>query len=235
MTTLSQNWFYTGTLDFEYQKYLLLAYLQYVNRHFRDTKLYPSLGELVQHYRNLNSYLDSKRKLDDGFPKEIEGIDPQRLRIMYKKVLQDDHVLDTIEQIVQYAAPLMKEYLDNGKEMYDFIEENLALFPVGLVPLYKDEGYLFIANHGHDILVYGYELSKITSAGTHYRSIATTFLHAYKRSIMNTYNHIKSQLMRSYQHLPNPATYVVESEIKVPVRETLLPIAKRLLAGQLGS
>lgn len=233
MKNLSNNWFYHGNLDFEYKKYLLLAYLQYVNRHFKDTKLYPCLGELVNHYRNLHSYLENKRKLDNGFPKLMEGIDIKRLKFIYKKVLEDESVLETIEQLVSYSMPLIKDHLDNGKEIYEFIEDNLDIFPVGVVPMHKNEGYLILANQNQNLLVYGYEMSIYTSSGDNYRSISTTFIKSYKRSIVNTYNHVKYDLITRYRHLPNPATYVVESSFKVPIRETLLPMAKKMLVAQL--
>jgi hypothetical protein len=40
---------------------------------------------------------------------------------------------------------------------------------------------------------------------------------------------MKSDLMRENKHLPNPAAYAIESEMSLPLEETFLPIAKRLL------
>jgi hypothetical protein len=51
----------------------------------------------------------------------------------------------------------------------------------------------------------------------------------WQRSISNTYEHIKSELIRSRRSLPNPAVYSIETELTYPVDETLLPIAKRRL------
>lgn len=229
MSTLRNNWFCDGIADFEYKKYLLLAYLQYVNRHFKDTRLYPSLGELVSHHRNLHHFLDSKRKMDEGFPTEMEGIDIHKLRLAYKSVLQDDNILETIEHLVQYAAPKIKSYLDNGKEIYEFIEDQLAFEPVGVVPLRKEEGYLILAGKRKDYLVYNYVMSLFSSATDSYRSIQTQFVKSYKKNIINTFSNIKTDLIRKRRNLPNPATYVVRSDINIPVKETFLPIAKKML------
>ena len=229
MSTLRNNWFCDGIADFEYKKYLLLAYLQYVNRHFKDTRLYPSLGELVSHYRNLHHFLDSKRKLDEGFPTEVQGIDIRKLRLVYKQVLEDDNVLDTIEQLVQYSMPKIKSYLENGKEIYEFIEDQLELKSVGVVPLRKEEGYLILAGKRKDYLVYNYVMSLFSSATDNYRSIQTQFVKSYRKSIVNTFSNIKTDLIRKRKNLPNPATYVVRSDINIPVKETFLPIAKKML------
>ncbi|MBI1185202.1 hypothetical protein GC194_13085 [bacterium] len=233
MSNLSNNWFCDGNADFEYKKYLLLAYLQYVNRHFKETRLYPGLAELVNHYRNLHHFLDSKRKLDEGFPKQVDGIDMNKLRLVYKKVLKEENILDTIEHLVKFSLPKIKSYLDNGKEIYDFIEDNLRLYAVGIVPMRKEEGYMILAGHRKDLLVYNYVMSIFSTATDSYRSLQTKFVKSYKRNLVNTLPNIKTDLLRSFKQLPNPATYVVETEINIPVRETFLPIAKKMLVAHL--
>ena len=64
MERLNENWITENHIDFEYKKYLLLAYLQHVSERFTETKLYPAFGELVQHYRNLVSLRDQKKNLE---------------------------------------------------------------------------------------------------------------------------------------------------------------------------
>lgn len=233
MQTLPNNWFFNGNLDFEYKKYVLLAYLQYVNRHFQDTKLYPVLGELVTHHRNLFHYLENKNKMDMGFPKLMEGIDLRKFKVIYKQVAGNDDTLETIERLVQFALPAIKSYLETGKEIYEFIEENLEMFPVGILPLHKDEGYLILSKEKAGHLVYSYSTSIFNGTHDKYRSIHTTFLKSYKRSITNTFPQIKYDLIKSYKHMPNPATYVVKADINVPIKETLLPIAKKMLMAHL--
>jgi hypothetical protein len=68
MNSLSKNWITENHIDFEYKKYMLLAYLQHVSEDFTETKLYPSLSDLVAHYRNLLSLKESKQNLYDSFP-----------------------------------------------------------------------------------------------------------------------------------------------------------------------
>lgn len=233
MTQLHNNWFCDGAIDFEYKKYVLLAYLQYVQRHFKDTKLYPALGELVSHYRNLNQFMERKTGMENGFPKQLEGIDPKKLKLAYKSVAQNDETLADIERLVRYSLPQMKKSLENGKELYDLIEEHLHLDTVGLVPLHKTEGYLILSRSKADYLVYNYVLSTFSSSSVGYRGLQTHFVKSYKRNIVHTLPHIKTDLIRKNKHLPNPATYVVKSEINIPLKETFLPIAKKMLTSHL--
>ena len=61
MATLSKNWITEKLIDFEYKKYLLLAYLQQVSGQFDETRLYPSLSELIEHYKNVVSLRENKK------------------------------------------------------------------------------------------------------------------------------------------------------------------------------
>jgi hypothetical protein len=57
----------------------------------------------------------------------------------------------------------------------------------------------------------------------------TNYVEMMYRSMVNTYENLKSELIRNRCDLPNPAVYSIETELSVPVEETLLPIAKRSL------
>ena len=59
------------------------------------------------------------------------------------------------------------------------------------------------------------------------------FIDSYNKSIVNTFENIKLDIIRSIRTLPNPAVYSIFSPFTVPLNETLLPIAKRVLVRQL--
>ncbi|WP_332367959.1 hypothetical protein [Spirosoma telluris] len=56
------------------------------------------------------------------------------------------------------------------------------------------------------------------------------FVETVRKSLANTVENIKLDLIRRHRYLPNPATYMLESKRIYPVQETLLPIARQLLA-----
>jgi hypothetical protein len=47
--------------------------------------------------------------------------------------------------------------------------------------------------------------------------------------MVNSYTAIKSELIKNRSDLPNPAVYALETDLSLPMEETLLPIAKRSL------
>jgi hypothetical protein len=67
MKTLSETWFAEGFIDFELKKYTLLAYLQEVNKHFGENKLYPQLADVIFHYNNLVAFGKIKNTSRNNF------------------------------------------------------------------------------------------------------------------------------------------------------------------------
>jgi hypothetical protein len=230
MKTLDKNWLTEGLIDFEYKKYVLLAYLQEVKHSFDQKKLYPYLSDLVFHYQNLQSIKENKKLIYENFPKQISKADFEKLEISYKKIVQDDAIMNDIEEILTYSIPRLKERLQEGKDIYEFIEEHINISPVGVSPLYPDHGYMFISeSHVSETRIYQYQITIFENAYEKYRGVHTFYLESIKKGIGITFENVKIDLIRRHKQLPNPATYLVESKIVCPLDETLLPIAKRLL------
>lgn len=230
MKTLSETWFADGFIDFELKKYTLLAYLQEVNKHFGQNKLYPQLADVIFHYNNLVAFRENKKYLQEQFPKKLTMIQMEKLQMLYEQMIEDDDLMTELEEIINYAAGKIKSTISNGTEIYEFVENQLNIFPVGIVPLEINEGYFFLAEGSYrHTKVYQYSLSIFSKQDEKYRSMKTEYIDDWDRSIVNTYENIKAELLRIKKHMPNPAVYCIETELKFPVDETLLPIAKRSL------
>ncbi|MFN8277315.1 MAG: hypothetical protein U0T84_07525 [Chitinophagales bacterium] len=226
---LSENWLTEGLYDFEYKKYQLLAYLQRVRADFKDQKLYPRLSELVQHYRNLEGYTRHKKLFVNQLPKKIAAIDLQQLQLEYQQTELREDVLAVLDEIASYALPQIKQNLDDGKALYDAVEQQVDIFPVGIIPMHNQEGYFFLRDYAEKTVgVYAYQITLFESATETLRGIKTDLVYEYASGISNTYESVKYQLIKE-KRLPAPATYVMEFKLHVPLNETRLPLAKRML------
>lgn len=235
MKELNKNWVTEGLIDFEYKKYMLLGYLKTVKEHFSEKKLYPFLSDLLFHYRNLLSIKENKKLIHENFPKEITRADFEKLEIIYREIVNDDKIMSELEEILSFAIPKVKEHLIDGKDIYEEIEEKLTISPVGISPLYPDEGYLLFYMDSKETRVYEYQLTIFESAEEKYRGIHTHFLETFTKGLGITFESIKLQMIKKYKKLPNPATFLIDAKVQVPFDESLLPIAKRLLVKQIYS
>jgi len=230
MKQLSETWFAEGFIDFELKKYTLLSYLQQINQYFDANKLYPQLSDLIFHYNNIVAFRENKKYLQEHFPKKLTGIQIEKLQVLYEQMIEDNELMQELEDIIHFSAGKMKTTISNGTEIYEFVEENLTITPIGILPLDIQEGYFFLsAGNNKTTRVYQYRLSIFEKHNENFRAIKTSYIEMMQRSMVNTYENIKYDLIKSRSDLPNPAVYSIETELSFPVEETLLPIAKRSL------
>lgn len=234
MDILKPNWLTDGLIDFEFKKYTVLAYLKTVKGHFRKNQLFPFLSDLVFHYNNLMTVKSQKNLIYENFPKTITKADFRKLKITYKKIVEDDELMREIEEIISYTVPQFEDTLSEGKEIYEFIESNVTLSPVGLTPIYSKEGYLmFNQGESRDVNVYKYQVSIFYNQEEEFKGIHTEYLMQSAYSLTKPFEKIKLELIKQFKELPNPATFLVRSAMVVPMSQTLLPVAKRLLIKEL--
>ncbi len=226
--SLSENWFAEGYIDFELKKYTLLAYLQHVNTYFNQNKLYPQLADIIFHYNNILAFRKNRKFLEEHFPKQLTEINIKKLQVVYERMIENNELMRELEEIINYPAQKIKTTIQNGTEIYEFVEGKLNIEPVGLIPLDTNEGYLLICDGRFNTTVaYQYQLTIYEKHDERYRGLRTDFVETWMRSVSNSVENIKAELIRNRKQLPNPAVYNIETALAYPLEETLLPIAKR--------
>jgi hypothetical protein len=144
--------------------------------------------------------------------------------------VKDDELMKEISDSVEFALLNFRELLEEGREIYEWVEDKIEIVPIGLSPLYEQEGYLFISEaKKKDTEVYRYEVALFEGPDENYRGVHTRFIDTFHRSVSTTYENIKLLLIRRFPELPNPATFLVHAKEIFPRSETLIPVAKRLL------
>ena len=234
MDQLSKDWLTQGLIDFEYKKYVLLAYLKTVKNSFSRVELYPFMGDLVFHYRNLLSVKENKALIRESFPREISVEEFKKLELSYRQMVEDDSVMEEIESIIDFSIPRIKDSLQEGSVIYELVEAHCEIAPIGVTPLYAQEGYLFVTQPPeNETNVYRYQMSIFEQSHEQLRSLNTSFVDRVQKNTSNTYENIKLDLVKKFRDLPNPATYLILSRMKFPFTETLMPVAKRMFVKHL--
>lgn len=233
MGELSKNWLTEKHIDFEYKKYLLLSYLQDVRQNFTANKLYPWLAELIEHYKNALAVKENKQNLQKHFPQRLSGIN-EKGQLTYETIVGDNELMTELENIIEYAIPQFQLRVDEGKNIYDIVEDHVSIQPVGIIPLKPEIGYMFLkGGNTAQTSVYEYQVTIFENATEKFKAIHTHFVKAFAKNISTTFQSIKGDMLRENKHLPNPATYAIETEMTLPLEETFLPIAKRMLVKHL--
>ena len=174
MDNLTKNWFVEGWIDFEYKKYILLAYLQKIKKSFDQVELYPHLSNIIQHYEDLIRYNEQQINIKSSFQKDLKKIDLNKIKLEFNSNFEDE-LVNKIMEIVEFAIPKLKSSLDRGAELYDFIQSKIKMDTVGIVPIYKKEGYLILLIRGDgQANIYRYKSSIIQKNSDRFHGLTTT-------------------------------------------------------------
>ncbi|MCE2503208.1 MAG: hypothetical protein J4G05_04005 [Chlorobi bacterium] len=237
MRSLRLETFIKNFKDYESGQYRILAGLKNARNQFAHDRLYPTLAELISLYQNLTDILRAGDDLRRELPKRIVGLDLKSQRVLHEAFTMSREELNAVEELTRWALPKIRETIEEGRTIYNFIEEHVAIEEVGLLPSYVDEGYLLVPDTQSGMIhLVGYEVSIFSSADQKFRNLKTRRIKSLPLTgLDSTAWHIKQKLINELADLPNPATYAFTTEFDYPYTETLLPMAKRKLLSKLYS
>ncbi len=236
-SSLNIDFFTNVESDFEICQYKVLAGLKSISEDFKNNKIYPHLSSLIELHRSLSDILGSLQTLRSEFPKRIKKIDFVNERIEHEVIFTAGADLAKVEDLIEWALPLIQAKIEEGKAIFEFVDDELRVEEVGIIPGYTDEGYFFVPdNEESKLLLFQYEVTVFESADDKYRALKTAFLKALEQGMAQlSPNSIKLDLINENKKLPNPATYAFNTDLYFPFRETIFPVTKRKLLRQLGT
>lgn len=230
---LNKNWITEHTLDFEYKQYQFLSYINKAESHFRKKKIQPFLSEITMHLEDLMKLKNERQRLKTEVNFFLSGINLKEVTLHYSANKEGEMILEPIDKILDFTEPILKSTIEIGKEIKQKAEQTIHVYPLGIVPLYKEEGIIILdLQKIKKAFIFEYALNNISSS-TSRIEVKTTFIQSYVLSISNTLYSVKLDFLRTYRKIPVPATFVVESDEVYPIKETLLPIATQKLITEL--
>lgn len=229
------DWAFRPAFDLELKQYTLLAYLQRVQRRFDERRLYPHLADLDAHISELERVRLRKSRLEQELGTELTGFDARTGTAVHEP-LASDGLMTLLDDVITWAIPGLSDMRRRGMEVLEEIRDRIILHPIGLMPLDVRAGWVML-RAGHEARVYAYDVSAIRlplESGME-RHVRTRYVTTYSVSLASTYQWIKTDLLRNRPELPNPAVFVLESDLSLPVVETFMPLAKKLIYERVAS
>jgi hypothetical protein len=233
MERISLETFFSAESDLEMNQYRILGGIKELNSAFDKKKIYPALAFLIELKGSLEQIREERKSLTGKFPKQISGFDIKQKKIIFtvQEHSENNKNIDQVFELIDWALPFIKDSIEEGIVLFDFVEKNIILEQVGILPIYKDEGYFMINdNIACELQVHRYESSLFSSGREKYRALKTEFVKSEKQEIIRVSpESIKHQLIKERQDLPNPATFICNTDLDFPFAETIFPVAKRKL------
>lgn len=228
---LSLNLFTKVQDDVEKRQYIILAELKKISEQFQYYKVYPYLSELVELRNTLKDITDRLADLRSKFPKRIGRIDWVNKTIEHEVVFVNGTDLTAVVELIDWTLPHIEKVIHEGIAIHEYVEKELLVEHVGILPNYREEGYFFVPdNQKKKLNLFQFEISIFQSSEDKYRSLKTKFLKGITQGRAKlSPGSIKMDLIREQRQLPNPATYSIDTSLDFPFTPTILPVAKRKL------
>jgi len=226
---LAKDWVIRPAIDLELKQYILWGYLKRVREHFAERKLFPHLTDLKEHLDELLLLRKLKAEMEERIPGELLGFDPWTGLAKYAGPPEHD-LLGTVDAVIEQAIPELQREWHSGSELQQHLSRAVHVEPVGVQPLYLQEGWLLLRT-GPEARVYAYAMPVLRYAQNDqlYRSVHTRYVTTFTLGLSMTYEQIRANLVKAHPELPVPATFACEATVPLPHIETFMPLAKQLV------
>jgi hypothetical protein len=125
---LNPEWMFKEPVDFEYNKYTLLGYLQKCEKSFENFEIYPDFIELSLHLANLQSLMKENTLLLTD--KKFEDCDDEILlkELFPKKpptLNQEEQ--DEVDKTLKYSSSKIFDAFNLGKSIWNLVYDNIQI------------------------------------------------------------------------------------------------------------
>ena len=227
---LNPEWMYKEPLDFEYNKYTLLDYLQKCDKSFDKFELYPNFVELSLHLANIQSIVKENTLLLTD--KKFESFDDEILvkELIPKKPRKlSEEEEDELDKTIKFSGPKLFDAFNIAKSIWNIAFESIDLYlRKNRKNLVAGTGYIFFYRKQIEKLyVWEYEIKTDKKD----KSTNRTYLNLIYEGvadeiplseIIDTFS--KWNQTEYYKELP---IFEIRCSQNFPFEETMVPIIKR--------
>lgn len=225
---LSPEWLFREPIDFEYNKYVLLSYIQKCEKNFDEFKLYPDFIELSLHLVNLQSI--AKERVLMFTDKKFSSYDDEiLLKDLKTKRLKDLNKVEEQEltKTIQFSGPKLFDAFNIGKTIWSLAFESIEFQVKNKENLHKNRG-IFLFTIKDKLHIYEYFVNEIKRNDSTYFTLKVTKKYVGTEPKSNVYDILRrksrSKNPINFDELP---TFDVDSNQEYPMLETMVPMIKR--------
>ena len=193
-------------------------------------KLYPSINEvesfLIELEKNnifgLDRTVTNKLQIQrDNFSKGV--VDSSNIK--------SQNTTDLNLKISEWFFPSIKTLHEEAKVIEEFVTENLRIQNINPAAKYRGKGYFLIDDQNSESLyIYKYEIIFKWIDTDPTQIVSLLLLRSIPIELVgSSVERLAADFIRTYDEILNPAVYLCETNLILPFRATILPIAKNSL------
>jgi hypothetical protein len=227
---LNPEWMFKEPLDFEYNKYTLLDYLQKCEKGFDKMEVYPDFVELSLHLANLQSIVKENTLLLTN--KKFESCDDEILvkELIAKKPRElSKEEENELSETIKFSGSKLFDAFNMAKAIwniaYDSVDVQIKKNKAGLV---SGSGYIFYYQKDTESLfVWEYQIKKPKTDNQNNKTYINLIYNVPvdKLTMTNIIDTFSTWNTTDFYH--NLPIFEMKCSQKLPMEQTIIPIMKR--------
>lgn len=210
---------FTDVTDPERSRYLLLNKFKFCQKELNETRLYPTYQMLINLYSQLTDIMTNHNRI---FNKEYtDAITEQESEEKHMLINND---IEKSFELMHWSLAHLNRLLENGKAIYDFVDESITIESIGIYSRYNTDGYFILPDNRERVL-------RILKYSRNLYKILKTKEVANRRMTLIT---IPNTVLKNYMisdDIINQIIYMLDTELNFSYSHTILPVAKRKFLG----
>lgn len=222
---LNSDWLFRTPIDFEYNKYIALNYIKKSEDRLNSLKIYPDLHEITLNLINIASIGKDNKLIKLG--RDLNEYDDEiNLKDFKYDIVPefDNGQLLEINKTIKYTYPKLVDLFNFAKSIWSLAFENIELKVIKNKSAEPNKGYFYYFDKPSSLLyIYSFD----ASANMIELNSNSIFEEIYCEPFTKTSISTVLDAIKEVGGNCSKLIYRVETKAVFPVRETLLPMAKR--------
>lgn len=227
---LNPEWMLKEPLDFEYNKYTLLDYIQKCEKGFDRLEIYPDFVEISLHLANLQSLVKENTLLLTN--KRFESCDDEILvkELIPKKpreLTQEEE--EELFKTLKFSNTRLFDTFNIAKSIWNLAYENMDLYiKKNRKSIATGHGYVFFYNKSETkLFVWEYEIKRTKGSNHNHKAYITSIYDDTSEAItvpeiIGTYS-----TWNQTEYFKDLPIFEIQSSQNFPMEQTFVPIMKR--------
>jgi len=222
---LSPIWFLESPIDFEHKQYILMDYLQKVERGFKRNNLADYLQETRYHSKNIECFLTIRSLLE---LRDVPSPTDEQREYFKKVASQPDNNPDLMEaiKIAKWSLKKLQESIKQGGEVFKKIESHIKLYYIGKT-LDKSTGYLLLRYAGSPV----FECYKFIYDST-FKDVTFSLHKYYDMPTKADFTDVKIKVLEE-ENKSDDLFVAVESDLSYDTKKSVFPVLNHLFASKI--
>ena len=228
---MKTDWLFQEPIDLEHKQYVLLDYLQKLDKNLNNLKLYPQFQEISLHLASINLLIEKGQYLTLG--RQLKDPDDE---ILISDLIPVDCPLLTKEEILEvynvckYSTENLRDYFNHAKAIWDIVNDTVSIEVVQNPKNIEPKQGLFFLDYKEKTYLYEFIIKPIKKDSFETKCQIKKICECPKGDFNEKLKEIKKPLIKNLQDEEvhgKLIVFTVNHNNNYPLRETLLPIVKR--------